>query len=79
MEADHITLCHEGGKTADILALQCLDADKLDDLGEKWEIDVLDLMDKIKDLTAAQVDAVYFRVEQFWDSEDKDLEEFSQF
>lgn len=79
MEADHITLCHEVGKTADLLALQCQDADKLDDLGEKWEIDVLDLMDKIKDLTAAQVDAVYFRVEQFWNSEDKDLEEFSQF
>ena len=79
MEADHITLCHEGGKTADILALQCLDADKLDGLGEKWEIDVLELMDKIKDLTAAQVDAVYFRVEQFWNSEDKDLEEFSRF
>jgi len=80
MEADHITLCHEGGKTADMLALQCQDADnKLDDLGEKWEIDVLDLMDKIKDLTAAQVDAVYFRVEQFWNSEDKNLEEFSQF
>jgi hypothetical protein len=79
MEADHITLCHEVGKTADLLALHCQDADKLDDLGEKWEIDVLDLMDKIKDLTAAQVDAVYFRVEQFWNSEDKDLEEFSQF
>lgn len=79
MEADHITLCHEGGKTADILALHCQDADKLDDLGEKWEIDIQELMEKIKDLTAAQVDAVYFRVEQFWNSEDKDLEEFSQF
>lgn len=64
---------------AGALAYHCQDADKLDDLGEKWEIDVMDLMDKIKDLTAAQVDAVYFRVEQFWNSEDKDLEEFSQF
>jgi hypothetical protein len=61
------------------LAYHCLDAENLDTLGEKWDIDVLDLMDKIKDLTAAQVDAVYFRVEQFWNSEDKNLEEFSRF
>lgn len=64
---------------AGALAYHCQDADKLDDLGEKWEIDIQELMEKIKDLTAAQVDAVYFRVEQFWNSEDEDLEEFSQF
>lgn len=64
---------------AGALAYHCQDADKLDDLGEKWEIDIQELVDKIKDLTAAQVDAVYFRVEQFWNSEDEDLEEFSQF
>ena len=64
---------------AGALAYHCLDADKLDTLGEKWEIDVLDLMDKIKDLTAAQVDAVYFRIEQFWNSEDKNLEEFANY
>ena len=64
---------------AGALAYHCLDADKLDGLGAKWEIDVLELMDKIKDLTAAQVDAVFFRVEQFWNSEDKDLEEFAKY
>jgi len=64
---------------AGALAYHCLDADKLDGLGAKWEIDVLELMDKIKDLTAAQVDAVFFRVEQFWKSEDKDLEEFAKY
>lgn len=62
---------------AGALAYHCQDADKLDDLGDKWEIDIQELMEKIKDLTAAQVEAVYFRVEQIWNSEDKDLEEFS--
>ena len=61
------------------LAYHCLDADKLDGLGAKWEIDVLDLMDKIKDLTAAQVEALYFRVEQFWEDEERDLEEFAKY
>ena len=61
------------------LAYHCLEADRLDTLGEKWEIDVLDLMDKIQDLTAAQVDAVYFRVEQFWEDENRNLEEFARF
>lgn len=64
---------------AGALAYHCLDADKLDGLGAKWEIDVLDLMDKIKDLTAAQVEALYFRVEQFWEDEERDLEEFAKY
>lgn len=64
---------------AGALAYHCLDADKLDGLGAKWEIDIQELMHKIKDLTAAQVDAVYFRIEQFWNSEDKNLEEFAKY
>ena len=64
---------------AGALAYHCLEANRLDTLGEKWEIDVLDLMDKIQDLTAAQVEALYFRVEQFWEDEDGDLEEFAKY
>jgi len=64
---------------AGALAYHCLDADKLDGLGAKWEIDVLELMDKIKDLTAAQVEALYFRVESFWEDEERDLEEFAKY
>ena len=67
---------------AGALAYHCLDAyklDGLDGLGEKWEIDIQELMDKIKDLTAAQVEALYFRVEQFWEDEERDLEEFAKY
>ncbi len=58
------------------------DSDTYDALGAKWEVDVPSLTEKVKKLTAAQVDAVFTRVEAFveafWDSEEKDLEEWSK-
>lgn len=53
------------------------DSDLYDGLGAKWDVDVKALCGKIEKLTAAQVDAVFTRVEEFWDSEDKDLEKWA--
>ena len=53
------------------------DSDKYDGLGAKWEVDINLLVEKIDKLTAAQVDAVFTRVEEFWNSPDKDLEKWS--
>ncbi len=53
------------------------DSDLYDGLGAKWDVDVKALCDKVSNLTAAQVDAVFSRVEAFWDSEDKDLEKWA--
>lgn len=54
------------------------DSDRYDGLGEKWGVDVKKLTYKIEDLTAAQVDAVFARVEAFWDSEEKDLDKWAE-
>lgn len=53
------------------------DSDRYDGLGEKWNVDVKKLIYKIEDLTAAQVDAVFTRIEEFWDSEEKDLDKWA--
>ena len=54
------------------------DSDRYDGLGEKWGVDVKKLTYKIEDLTAAQVDAVFTRIEEFWDSEEKDLDKWAE-
>lgn len=54
------------------------DSDVYDGLGAKWDVDVVGLCDKISKLTSAQVDAVFSRVEAFWDGEERDLEEWSK-
>ncbi len=50
------------------------DSDSFDNLSEKWDVNIKDFCDKIQKLTAAQIDAVYTRVEQFWNSENRDLD-----
>ena len=54
--------CNTGGLIASVE-----DSDDFDNLSEKWNVDVKALCDKINTLTGAQVDAVYFRIETFWD------------
>lgn len=53
------------------------DSDIYDGLGAKWGVDVKDLCSKIEKLTAAQVDAVFTRIEEFW-NEDRDLESWAR-
>jgi hypothetical protein len=60
------------------LAANIEDSDKFDNIGAKWNVDVKKLIYKIEDLTAAQVDAVFARVEAFWDSEEKDLDKWAE-
>jgi hypothetical protein len=50
------------------------DSDIYAGLGAKWGVDVKDLCSKIEKLTAAQVDAVFTRIQEFWKDEDRDLE-----
>lgn len=54
------------------------DSDIYDGLGAKWGVDVKDLCSKIEKLTAAQVDAVFTRIEEFWNDEDRDLESWAR-
>lgn len=44
---------------------------------EKWGISLSALNEKCEKLTAAQVEAVYFRIEEFWNKPDADLEEWA--
>ncbi len=46
------------------------DSDIYDGLGAKWEVDVKALCGKIEKLTGAQVDAVFTRIETFWNNEE---------
>jgi hypothetical protein len=60
------------------LAANVEDSDKFDDLGVKWGVDIPQLLDKINRLTAAQVDAVFTRIEAFWNDENRDMDSWSQ-
>ncbi len=61
------------------LVHHCRDAEELDGTARKWEVDLGVLIIKIETLTAAQVEALYFRVEQFWEEEGRNLEEFAKY
>lgn len=50
------------------------------DLAAKWGIDISTLKDKCRKLTAAQLDALYTRVEEFWANTDThNLDAWSKF
>ncbi len=57
-----------------VLAAHCEDAAGLDGLDSKWDVDMATLLSKITTLTSAQLDAIYSYIEEFWDSEERDLE-----
>lgn len=65
--------CNVGGLIASIE-----DSNDFYGLGEKWSVDVPAFVEKVKQLTGAQVDAIYSRIEEFWNSENKDLEIWSK-
>lgn len=60
------------------LVISIRDSDEYDGLGAKWGVDIKKLSDKISNLTSAQVDAVFTRIEEFWEDENRNLEEWSK-
>lgn len=56
----------------------CEDAERFDGTGSKWEVDMEGFKAKVLSLTGAQVDALYARVESFWDKPDRDLDEWAK-
>lgn len=44
----------------------------------KWGVSVPEVSEKIVKLTGAQIDAIYYRCEQFWKSDNLDLEQWSK-
>lgn len=64
--------CNAGGLIASIE-----DSNDFDNFSEKYEVKVSDFCKKIKDLTGAQIDAIYTRVQQFW-SNPKNLDGWSK-
>ncbi len=61
------------------LIYHCQDAEQLDGTASKWDVDLAQLTAKIEKLTGAQVEALYFRIEQFWENENRDLDAFSNY
>jgi hypothetical protein len=60
------------------LAYHCQDTDRDDGLAPKWKVDIDTLVGKIEGLTSAQVDAIYTFVEEFWNSEERDMETYAK-
>ena len=69
--------CNQDGLIASIE-----DSNDFDGLGAKWNVDVIGFTEKVKQLTGAQIDAVYTNVEKFWndtkDDELRDLDAWSE-
>lgn len=61
------------------LIYHCQDAEQLDGTARKWDVNVEQLSEKIGKLSGAQVEALYFRVESFWEDENRNLEEFVKY
>ena len=58
------------------LVAHCQDSELYEGTATKWGIDLNKLIDKIKILTGAQVEALYSRVEAFWNGERENFEEW---
>lgn len=63
----------------DALIAHMEDSDLYEGIGTKWNIDVKSLCEKIKSLSSAQIDALYSRVEKFWEHPDTDLDAWALF
>lgn len=65
--------------SSSVLAAGVEDSDRLDGLGSKWDVDVKVLTEKILAMTAAQIDVIYTRVEEFWNNPEKDLDVWAKY
>jgi len=71
--ADGIFRCNAG-----VLIAHCEDSEQFEGTATKWGVSVPDLTEKINKLGGAQIEALYTRIEKFWD-DPKDLEAWSVF
>lgn len=55
------------------------DADEFEGLGAKWNVNVEELCSKISKLSCCEIEAIYRRVEAFWEDSTQDMEEWSKF
>lgn len=60
------------------LIAHCEDSAKYESLDKKWGVDMTKFLEKIKALHGANIDAIYARVEDFWENE-RNLEEWINF
>lgn len=60
------------------LIAHCEDSAKYECLDKKWGVDMTKFLEKIKALHGANIDAIYARVEDFWENE-RNLEEWINF
>ncbi len=66
--------CHQSGLIAVVE-----DGEVFDSLGTKWSVDIDSFCKKIKQLSGAQIDAVYSRVETYWNNHNNaPLEEWAK-
>lgn len=65
--------------SSSVLAAGVEDSDRLDGLGSKWGVDVKVLTGKLLSLTAAQIDAIHTRVEEFWNNPKMDLNVWAKY
>lgn len=65
--------------SSSVLAAGVEDSDRLDGLGSKWGVDVKVLTGKLLSLTAAQIDAIHTRVEEFWNNPKMDLDAWAKY
>jgi len=60
------------------LVAQCEDSARYDGLDQKWNLNLEALIKKVKSLKGANIEALYTRVEAFW-NHPEDLEGWSEF
>lgn len=72
---DELFCCNVGG-----LVAHCEDSESFEGTATKYGVDIDSLSKKIKTLKGANIEAIYYRVSQFWDNPDKyNLEEYAEF
>ena len=62
----------------DALIAHCEDSETYDKVASKYNVSIPELSKKINSLSGAQVDAVYRRVESYWENQ-PDLEEWAKY
>lgn len=62
----------------DVLAAHCEDSQELEGTADKWGVNIDNLCQKVKSLSAGQVEALYTFVEKYWNNNDskKSLESY---